>query len=471
MKLWQKVFLYTLILVMLAVSMTSILLLKNSFSYALNQKKQSVYSEHEFLVTSFKSMMITERLKENAIVLEEKKLKKFMESTFGKNTEGSGIMFCNARNEKVYANRDMEPPGELTKAVQNTGKSYMQVEGDRLYTASSESMEGKTYYVVTEHDISDVMEIHENMLWQIQAISMVCAMVIALILLVVVKMLLHPLKKINEGTRAIAQGSYQKRIPEKGKDELSELARNMNCMAEAVETNVRALEHVAEDRKHFIDNLSHEMKTPLTSILGFSDLLQIKKDITEENRIEYAGIIKAEATRMRTLSGKLMELITVGETNLDMQQEDMQQLFQEIGTSLKVITEHRKMELVCESEPGTLWADRELMKSLLYNLVDNAVKASGEGGRIQVTGRFEGEQFLIQVSDQGVGIPQEEIEKITQAFYMVDKVRGRANGGAGLGLALCQEIVSLHQGTMKFKSCPGEGTQVLISMKGGREHG
>lgn len=70
-----------------------------------------------------------------------------------------------------------------------------------------------------------------------------------------------------------------------------------------------------------------------------------------------------------------------------------------------------------------------------------------------------------------MGIPQEEIEKITQAFYMVDKVRGRANGGAGLGLALCQEIVSLHQGTMKFKSCPGEGTQVLISMKGGREHG
>ena len=469
MKLWQKVFLYTLILVMLAVSMTSILLLKNSFSFALNQKKQSVYSEHEFLVTSFKSMMITERLKENAIVLEEKKMKKFMENTFGKNTEGSGILFKNAQNEQVYANRDMDPPEELTEAVRSTGKSYMQVEGNRLYTASSESMEGRTYYVVTENDISDVMEIHENMLWQIQVISMVCAMVIALILLVVVKMLLHPLKKINEGTRAIAQGSYQKRIPERGKDELSELACNMNCMAEAVETNVRALEHVAEDRKHFIDNLSHEMKTPLTSILGFSDLLQIKKDITEERRIEYAGIIKAEATRMRTLSGKLMELITVGETNLDWQQEDMQKLFLEIGTSLKVITEKRKMELVCESEPGTLRADRELMKSLLYNLVDNAVKASVEGGCIQVTGRFVGEQFQIRVSDQGVGIPQEEIEKITQAFYMVDKVRGWANGGAGLGLALCQEIVSLHQGTMKFESRSGEGTQVLISMKGGRE--
>lgn len=470
MKLWQKVFLYTLILVMLAVSMTSILLLKSSFSFALNQKKQSVYSEHEFLITSFKSMMITERLRENAIVLEEKKLKKFMENTFGKNAEGNGILFCNARNEHFYSNREIEVPKGLLEAVMDSGKSYMQVEEHQLYTASAESIEGKTYYVVTENDISDVMRIHENMLWQIQVISMACAVVIALILLVVVKMLLHPLKKINEGTRSIAQGSYQERVPERGHDELSELAHNMNCMAEAVETNVRALEHVAEDRKQFIDNLSHEMKTPLTSILGFSDLLQIKKDITEESRIEYAGIIKAEATRMRTLSGKLMELITVGEANLEWSQEDMQELFREIGTSLKVITDNRNMHLSCEAEQGSLCVDRELFKSLLYNLVDNAVKASGEGGRIQVIGYFEDGQFCIQVSDEGVGIPKEELEKITQAFYMVDKVRGRANGGAGLGLALCKEIVSLHRGTMKFESAQGEGTRALIRMRGGAEH-
>lgn len=470
MKLWQKVFLCTLILVMLAVSMTSILLLKSSFSFALNQKKQSVYSEHEFLVTSFKSMMITERLKENAIVLEEKKLKKFMEDTFGENVKGNGILFCNAQNEQVYSNRKMYVPTGLMEAVRETGKSYMQVDGHQLYTASAESMEGKTYYVVTENDISDVMEIHENMLWQIQVISMVCAVIIALVLLAVVKILLHPLKKINEGTRSIAQGNYQERIPERGHDELSELAHNMNCMAEAVETNVRALEHVAEDRKHFIDNLSHEMKTPLTSILGFSDLLQIKKDITEENRIEYAGIIKSEATRMRTLSGKLMELITVGETDLDWKQEDMQELFGEIGTSLKVIADSRKMNLVCEAERGNLCVDRELFKSLLYNLVDNAMKASGEGGNIQVKGHFAEGQFFIEVTDEGVGIPKEEIEKITQAFYMVDKARSRASGGAGLGLALCKEIVSLHQGKMEFESRPGEGTRVLIIMKSSGFH-
>ena len=239
-------------------------------------------------------------------------------------------------------------------------------------------------------------------------------------------------------------------------------------MAEAVERNVRALEDVAEDRKHFIDNLSHEMKTPLTSILGFSDLLQIKKEISDESRIEYAGIIKEEATRMRALSGKLMELITVGEAKLDWKQEDMAELFAEIGASLKVIADKHHLHFSCEAEAGMLWVDRELFKSLLYNLVDNAVKASSEGGSIWVLGQFEDGQFCIEVADEGVGIPKEEIDKIPQAFYMVDKVRSRASGGAGLGLALCLEIVSAHRGVMRFESEAQQGTHVLIRMKGGK---
>lgn len=467
MKLWQKIFLYTMILVMLAVSITSILLLKTSFSIAMDQKKKSVYSEHEFLITSFKSMMLTERLKANAIVLDEHTMYGFMAQTFGDSS--NGVAFLDGDKEAVYVNKEMVIPDELLDLAGN-GETYMQVQQYQLYTASSEILEGKNYYIITENDIGDVVKIHENMLYEIQIISISCSVAIAFILLGVVKILLYPLKRVNEGTREIAQGNYRKRIQTRGHDELSELAQNMNIMAKSVETNVRALEDVAEDRKHFIDNLAHEMKTPLTSILGFSDLLLIKKDITDESRIEYAGIIKEEASRMRTLSGKLMELITVGEAKLDFHQEDMQSLFAEIDSSLQVIADSHKMHLSCEAEQGTLCVDRELFKSLLYNLVDNAIKASSEEGHIEVRGKFEKDWFYIEVEDKGVGIPAEEIEKITQAFYMVDKVRSRANGGAGLGLALCAEIVSSHRGRMHFESKPGEGTRVLIRMKGGEAH-
>lgn len=467
MKLWQKVFLCTLILVMLAVGVTSILLLENSFTLAMNQKKQSVYNEHEFLITNFKSMVITERLRQNAVVLEEAQVEKLMKENMKEEAAGSTI-FLDEERTQICTNKNESIPEELLLLVKKEKSVCMQGKKEKMYTASLERIEGVNYYFVTVQDISDVVKIHEDMLQRIQMISMGCAVGIAMILLVVVKLLLHPLQRINAGTRAIAQGEYEKRISEKGRDELSELAHNMNCMAEAVEKNVKALEDVAENRKQFIDNLSHEMKTPLTSILGFSDLLQIKREISEEKRIEYAGIIKEEATRMRTLSGKLMELITVGEANVEWQQEDMKQLFEEVGNSLKIVAQKQKMQLSCEAEEGSLLVDKELFKSLLYNLVDNAIKASGEGDRIEVQGYFEEEEFVIVVADQGIGIPGEEVEKITQAFYMVDKARSREKGGAGLGLALCTEIVALHQGTIRFESELNQGTRVIIRMKGGQ---
>lgn len=466
MKLWQKIFLYTLILVMLAVSMTSILLLENSYGLAMDQKKQSVYNEHEFLITSFKSIVMTERLKQGAVVLEEEKVKEIMGDTLEEKAN-CGIIFLDKELKQIYTNKKEKIPIELLENIQDEQETYMQVKSGKLYTASWERVEGRSYFFVTVNDIFGVVQIHEDMLQRIRVISMACAVAIAFILLVVVKLLLFPLQKINEGTRAIAQGDYEKRVPEKGYDELSELAHNMNRMAESVETNVKALEDVAENRKQFIDNLAHEMKTPLTSILGFSDLLQIKREITDESRMEYAGIIKEEATRMRTLSGKLMELITVGEANVEWHAEDMEQLFQEIGNSLRIVAESHGITLVCQAEKGELRVDKELFKSLLYNLVDNALKASEEGKCIRVKGTFEGEELVIIVADEGVGIPPEEVDKITEAFYMVDKVRSRASGGAGLGLALCSEIASIHRGTMKFESRPGKGTRVILRMRGG----
>ncbi len=464
MKLWQKIFLYTLMLVMLAVGVTSILMLRSSFRLTMEQKRQAAYTEHEFLISNFKSMLLSERLRQDAILLEEAKVQKYMESTFG---EEEGISFFNGNQELVYQSQELESREELIAIVSETGESHMQMIGEALYIASKESLETNTYYFMTRTDLSDVLYMYRDMLSSTRITSMVCAVVIAAVLLVVVKLLLLPLQKINEGTRAIAQGDYRLRVPQKGRDEISELAWNMNRMAESVEKNIQALEDVAEDRNQFIANLSHEMKTPLTSILGFSDLLQIKSDLSEEKRLEYVGIIKEEAGRMRTLSGKLMEMITVGAANVEWREEEVSHIFREIGASLAVVAQSHGMDLTLECEKGTLWMDKELVKSLVYNLADNAMKASKEGDYIRIRGWFEEGVFLFSVSDAGIGIPKEEIAKITQAFYMVDKVRSRARGGAGLGLALCVEIAKLHRGNLSIESQSQVGTVVTVRMKGG----
>ncbi|MCI8282707.1 MAG: HAMP domain-containing histidine kinase [Lachnospiraceae bacterium] len=464
MKLWQKIFLYTLMLVMLAVGVTSILMLRSSFQLTVEQKRQAAYTEHEFLISNFRSMLLSERLRKDAILLEESKVQEYMENTFG---EEEGISFFNGNQELVYQNQEMESQKELIEIVAKTGESHMQIIGEALYIASKESLETNTYYFMTKTDLGDVLAMYRDMLSSMRINSMVCAVVIAAFLLAVVKLLLLPLQKINEGTRAIAQGDYQLRVPQRGRDEISELAWNMNRMAESVEKNIQALEDVAEDRNQFIANLSHEMKTPLTSILGFSDLLQIKSDLPEEKRLEYVGIIKEEAGRMRTLSGKLMEMITVGAANVEWKEEEVSEIFGEIGTSLAVVAQSHEMRLSLECEKGTLWMDKELVKSLVYNLADNAMKASKAGDEIVIRGWFEEEVFFFSVSDSGIGIPREEIAKITQAFYMVDKVRSRARGGAGLGLALCVEIAKLHRGNLSIESRPKEGTVVTVRMKGG----
>lgn len=467
MKLWQKIFLYTLMLVMLAVGVTSILVLDGSFRLAMDQKEQAAATEHEFLIANFKSMLLSERFRQNMILLEDGQVLQFMEDIFGAQTMRDGIAFYDGEARLLYENQEMDVPKELLLAVSGSGEARMQIAGESLYIASRETLETKEYYFLTMTDLGDVLSMHRDMLDVVRVGSMVCAVAIAAVLLVVVKLLLLPLQKINEGTRAIAQGDYGRRVPQRGSGEMAELASNMNQMAQAVEQNVKALEAVAEDREQFIANLSHEMKTPLTSILGFADLLLIKGDLTESQRMEYAGIIKEEAKRLRTLSGKLMELITVGEGSVEWAQEEVSHLFGEIAQSLDVVARSKGQRLVFQCEEGLLWMDRELMKSLVYNLADNAMKASREGDEIRLHGWFEQGEFCFSVEDDGVGIPQEEIGKITQAFYMVDKARGRASGGAGLGLALCVEIARLHRGTLAVESDLGRGTKVTVRMKGG----
>ena len=285
---------------------------------------------------------------------------------------------------------------------------------------------------------------------------------VACILLILVFWLLIPLSRIRYGMRRIARGNYRERLSVRGSGEMAELAEAMNLMADAVEKNVEGLERVAEERKTFIDNLAHEMKTPLTSILGFADILRIKRVVTDKERQEYASVIVEEAKRLRALSGKLMELITIGGAKLDLQETPLREMLQEAAVSLQPLLQERDIHLSCAAPDIQIQADRELFKSLLYNLVDNAVKASAAGQTVEIVSGYRDGLLYIDVRDRGTGIPEKELKRVLQPFYMVDKVRTRKSGGAGLGLALCLNIARLHHATLTIQSKLGEGTCVSI---------
>ena len=240
----------------------------------------------------------------------------------------------------------------------------------------------------------------------------------------------------------------------------------MNIMADSIQRNAARLEKIAEDRQTFIANLAHEMKTPLTSILGFGDLLRIKKNVTDDERMEYAGVIVEETKRLRSLSGKLMELVALGGTETEMKPVALREIFRDLETAFSPQLSKNGLTLYTSCEEITVNADEELLKSLLSNLIENAVKASSEGKRIALNARHSDEgRCLISVTDEGIGMSQEAIEKVFQPFYMVDKSRSRKAGGAGLGLALCEKIASVHGAELSVTSEIGKGTTVSLLMK------
>ena len=229
-------------------------------------------------------------------------------------------------------------------------------------------------------------------------------------------------------------------------------------MAEQIERQVAALSEESERRRQMLGSLTHELKTPMTSIMGYADsLLHVK--LREEQKERALSHIYEECGRLGRLSSKLMHLLGMYDNDsIQLEEVAVQELFDHVARAEEMHLQEKRMTLRYTCEMGIRRMDRDLFGSLLRNLIDNGIKASREGDMIIMTA--SGEQITVQ--DQGCGIPEQEISKVTEAFYMVDKARSRREGGSGLGLALCERIARLHGAELKIESVVGVGTTVRI---------
>lgn len=469
MKLWQKVFLVSLLLILLAINVTASIILYSSHQLMVAREEEQAASQHQYLAATLQNRVVYERLSQKQPLLAADAVDKLLNTLVASQSSGKdGVALY--RGEHTVSELRAAP---LTKTFQNTvshsedTRPLMTItayeEQTCILVGSSISMEGNRYTLFTITDISSVYDTLEQQLQFVRIVSLVFACLIGGILMLFVLRLMAPLHRIHNTLHQIADGDYQLRLPEKGGQEFRTLSRSINQMAAAIEANLKQVEGLAESRKQFIDNLAHEMKTPLTSILGFADILRIKRTVSDEQRQEYAGIIVEETKRLQALSGKLMELITAGNVALDQEEVDAAELLADTARAMIPLLERRGLSLRQAAEKDIiLWIDRPLFASLLYNLVDNASKASHEGQAIIMTCRRAEEGVRLSVTDHGIGMSKEDIEKVTEPFYMVDKSRSRKAGGAGLGLALCVEIAHRHGAELLIDSQPGEGTTVTV---------
>lgn len=266
--------------------------------------------------------------------------------------------------------------------------------------------------------------------------------------------------------RAIAAGDLGQRADARGSDEIGQLARDFNAMADQLCQNIEALEGEMAKREEFMAAFAHEMRTPMTSIIGYADLLR-SQELGRDARAEAANYIFTEGRRLENLSNKLLDLIVLGKREADLRPCHMGRLIAQTGGLFDRTLRQAGIALRCRVDE-TVWpVEPDLFSTLLVNLIDNARKAMPEGGVIALRAGMDGADWKLTVRDTGQGIPAAELPRLTEAFYRVDKARARASGGVGLGLRLCAEIAHVHGGTISFESTEGEGTTVTVVLKGG----
>ncbi len=280
--------------------------------------------------------------------------------------------------------------------------------------------------------------------------------------------LTKPLKELSQMVRNLSSGDLKSRANIHSGDEFETLANNFNVMADTIENNISDLEFSIEKQEQFMGSFAHELKTPMTSIIGYADLLR-SHSMDENETSEAANYIFSEGKRLESLSLKLLDLLVVKNQETILLKSDPSLAIKNVINIMKPELAKENITLKSSCRKGSCMLDIDLFQSLIINIIDNARKAIDGSGLIHVAGTIKDDKYVIIIKDNGRGMPQEEISRISEAFYRIDKSRSRAQGGAGLGLAICSKIAEIHNAEIKYKSEPGKGTVVTISLPSAKE--
>lgn len=350
--------------------------------------------------------------------------------------------------------------------------SYMEVSddyGNGIIVAGNITAGKEALKLVIRYDVSFV---YADRSYQQQMFLVIYYVVVLLGIITATALSFAMTKRLHALTgtvRQIAGGDLCKRSNLTSEDEFGQLSRDIDIMADRLQENIVHLEADMQRQEAFMGAFAHEIKTPMTSIIGYADLLR-QDGLDLQGRQRAANYIFTEGQRLEKLSFKLLDLLLLKQDAPEMKPVRISALLAEVENAFAPTLKDNDIQLVCKSDNGKAYMEPDLIKTLLYNLIDNAAKAMEHGGIIEVQGQGGEDDYQFTVIDNGCGMEKEELAKITEAFYRVDKARSRKQGGTGLGLALCKEIVTLHNGSMQFFSAPGAGTKVVVTLCG-RERG
>lgn len=337
--------------------------------------------------------------------------------------------------------------------------------------AESEAASDAWYVVLLSQPRQVLASLVADISIGVVATGAVALLVSAGVAFLIARSVAKPLRRITVATEEIARGNYEEQLQITSPEEIGRLASSFNAMAREVQASRQA-------QRDFVANVSHDLKTPLTSIQGFSQAILDGTAADQESRRRAAQIIHEEADRMTRLVNDLLDLASIeaGQVVMDLQPVEVSALLQDCAERSTLQAERSQITLQVDSHADLLvTADRDRLAQVLGNLLDNALKHTPAGGRITLAARSvtadsgspKGQPrrlVEISVADTGEGILPDDLSRIFERFYRGDKSRAQTGKGSGLGLAIAHEIVIAHGGQMRAESVVGLGTKFTVTL-------
>lgn len=464
MKFAWKMIAVVAVLLALSLSVCGILVISGSFEAALDAERETAQEELRLFSLTMQALCM-EDLRRGDIPGARRTLQDTPYSS--DETLKSQFLACTGNGEFLAGSR------ALHAYIQNDELSDQMLlriceEADGYYLVASQSVNlyGTRLCFIRCVSIETAFERSRSELRRYELIMVLVLLIALALTMLLCFYMTEPIRRISRAAKQFSEGKYEKRAVVNSEDEVGHLAKSFNSMADSLESKIYELEDAAQRQKDFTASFAHELKTPLTSVIGYADTLRSCK-LNQKQQLEAANFIFTEGKRLETMSFALLELFALEQKPPEFTRFSVSELVKEVENSCAYLLEEQNIQLTTKIRKYNLYGVRELLKTLLYNLVDNARKASDPNSEILLLGEPVEGGYLLSVCDFGRGIPAESLARLTEPFYMVDKSRARAQGGAGLGLALCQKIVHLHGSVLQFESAPGKGTVVSFVLGGG----
>lgn len=457
MKLRTKLTAFSIALIVIAVAVCCALILAFVQSGELRDVSEAGLSDYRAFYDAFTRALDTDLPSQSAVK------RSLLVSAF-RSVDGFDEFTLRLRDDYICNNVGFDIEKLFQKGVSESARGDLTIQYRTVRVAGTDyfiahavlRVQSEQYDISLARDISAVTGGIRALTVKCLLAGLIVTAAGALAMWLIVYRAMRPIDRLRAGAAELARGNYENRIGVKGRDELSELADDFNSMADAIEANMDALRDKSDRQQMFINDLSHELKTPVTSILLRCETLLGRKVPPDTLNLSLERIYD-QGKWLEQLSGKLMTLALM-QGKIVTRPERVSKLLGAVAETTADALGERGMTLALDCGIDTLPMDFDLMRSALTNLVMNAMKASADGQTITLTARDR----TIEVADHGAGISPEDLSRVTEPFYMADRSRSKKHGGAGLGLALVKKIAEAHGARLAIESVLGRGTTVRI---------